>query len=79
MSQFTRIRLYGTLGLFALGASAAAAAPATAVPPNIVLVMADDQGWGDMAYAGHPHLQTRHFDALAREGVRFDRFDGRPR
>ena len=45
-----------------------------AEPPNIVLVMADDQGWGDMAYNGHPHLKTPHFDALAKEGVRFDRF-----
>ncbi|MBL9129747.1 MAG: sulfatase-like hydrolase/transferase, partial [Verrucomicrobiaceae bacterium] len=43
-------------------------------PPNIVLVMADDQGWGDMAYNGHPQLKTPHFDALAREGVRFDQF-----
>lgn len=45
-----------------------------AEPPNIILVMADDQGWGDMAYNGHPHLQTPNFDALAREGIRFDRF-----
>jgi len=43
-------------------------------PPNIVLVMADDQGWGDMAYNGHPQLKTPNFDALAREGVRFDQF-----
>lgn len=42
--------------------------------PNIVLVMADDQGWGDMAYNGHPRLKTPNFDALAREGVRFDQF-----
>lgn len=26
--------------------------------PNIVLIMADDQGWGDVGYNGHPHLQT---------------------
>ena len=43
-------------------------------PPNIVLVMADDQGWGDMAYNGHPKVQTPNFDAMAREGVRFDQF-----
>lgn len=43
-------------------------------PPNVVLLMADDQGWGDMAYNGHPHLKTPHFDALAREGIRFDQF-----
>lgn len=42
--------------------------------PNIVLVMADDQGWGDMAYNGHPTLQTPHFDEMARTGLRFDRF-----
>ncbi len=41
---------------------------------NIILVMADDQGWGDMAYNGHPVLQTPHFDNLAATGLRFDRF-----
>ena len=42
--------------------------------PNVVLCMADDQGWGDMAYNGHPVLKTPHFDAMAAEGLRFDRF-----
>lgn len=42
--------------------------------PNIVLVMADDQGWGDMGYNGHPQVKTPNFDALAKEGVRFDQF-----
>ncbi len=42
--------------------------------PNIILCMADDQGWGDMAYNGHPVLQTPNFDAMAAEALRFDRF-----
>ncbi|MFT5468828.1 MAG: arylsulfatase A-like enzyme [Verrucomicrobiales bacterium] len=42
--------------------------------PNIVLVMADDQGWGDMAYNGDPLLKTPNFDSAAAEGLRFDRF-----
>lgn len=42
--------------------------------PNIILVMADDQGWGDMAYQGHPVLQTPNFDAAAEAGLRFNRF-----
>ncbi|MEE2714016.1 MAG: sulfatase-like hydrolase/transferase [Planctomycetota bacterium] len=42
--------------------------------PHIVLVMADDQGWGDMAYNGHPVLKTPNFDAAAASGLRFDRF-----
>jgi len=42
--------------------------------PNIVLVMADDQGWGDMSYNGHPVLKTPNFDEAAAAGLRFDRF-----
>ncbi len=42
--------------------------------PNMVLCMADDQGWGDMAYNGHPVLKTPNFDAMAAESLRFDRF-----
>lgn len=42
--------------------------------PNIVLVMADDLGWGDMAYNGHPVIKTPNFDEAAATGLRFDRF-----
>ncbi|MFV1966777.1 MAG: sulfatase-like hydrolase/transferase [Pirellulaceae bacterium] len=46
----------------------------SAEKPNIILVMADDQGWGDMAYNGHPILKTPNFDEAAATGLRFDRF-----
>ena len=42
--------------------------------PNIILCMADDQGWGEMGYYGHPELKTPVFDEMAAGGVRFDRF-----
>lgn len=42
--------------------------------PNIVLCMADDQGWGDVAYNGHPRLKTPTLDAMATSGLRFNRF-----
>lgn len=45
-----------------------------AVPPNIILIMADDQGWSDVVYNGHPHLKTPHLDAMAQNGVVFSRF-----
>ena len=42
--------------------------------PNIILVMADDMGWGQTGYNGHPILQTPNLDAMAAAGLRFDRF-----
>lgn len=42
--------------------------------PNILLVMADDMGYGDMGCAGHPYVKTPHIDRLAREGTMFKDF-----
>ena len=42
--------------------------------PNVVLVMADDQGWGQTGYYNHPILKTPNLDAMAANGLRFDRF-----
>ena len=43
-------------------------------PPNVVLIMADDQGWGDTGYNGHPELKTPNLDDLAKNGLRLNRF-----
>lgn len=45
-----------------------------AVRPNVVLLMADDLGWGDTGYNGHPVLATPSLDAMSAAGLRFDRF-----
>ena len=45
-----------------------------AARPNIVLVMADDMGWGQTGYYNHPVLKTPNLDAMAAGGLRFDRF-----
>ncbi len=47
---------------------------ATAERPNVVLVMADDMGWGQTGYYNHPVLRTPNLDAMASAGLRFDRF-----
>ena len=42
--------------------------------PNILLVVADDLGWGDVSMNGRDSWQTPNIDRLAREGTRFTRF-----
>ncbi len=42
--------------------------------PNIILCMADDQGWGDVGYNAHPKLKTPTLDAMAASALRFNRF-----
>ncbi|MFP6767261.1 MAG: sulfatase-like hydrolase/transferase, partial [Planctomycetaceae bacterium] len=49
------------------------AAPA-AGKPNIVVILTDDQGWGDLSLNGNKNLSTPNIDSLARAGTRFDRF-----
>ena len=46
----------------------------TASNPNFVLVMTDDQGWGQTSYYNHPVLKTPELDKMAASGLRFDRF-----
>ncbi len=43
-------------------------------PPNVVLVLADDLGYGDLSIQGHPLIRTPHIDRLAREGQRWTSF-----
>lgn len=42
--------------------------------PNIILIMTDDQGWGDVSYNGHPYLKTPNLDQMVRDGIEFTRF-----
>lgn len=42
--------------------------------PHIILVMADDMGWGQTGYRNHSLLKTPHLDEMAANGLRFERF-----
>ncbi|EON77961.1 Arylsulfatase [Lunatimonas lonarensis] len=46
--------------------------------PNVVIILADDQGWGDLSHSGNRNLSTPHIDQLAIQGVSFDRFYVQP-
>jgi arylsulfatase len=54
------------------------AVAARAVPPNIVLVMIDDMGYGDLSCHGSPFIRTPHLDGLHRTGVRLTDFHVAP-
>ncbi|MCA9258007.1 MAG: arylsulfatase [Planctomycetales bacterium] len=47
---------------------------ASAERPNLILIVTDDQGWGDMSCHGNPILQTPHMDALKAQGAEMTRF-----
>jgi arylsulfatase A-like enzyme len=47
---------------------------ATAEPRNIVVIFADDLGYGDLSCYGHPTIRTPQLDRMAREGMRFTQF-----
>lgn len=68
----TRARFFSVLYVFVGMISATIAAAAER--PNIVLCMADDQGWGDVSYYGHKVLKTPVLDEMAASGLRLDRF-----
>ena len=42
--------------------------------PNIILIMTDDQGWGDVGYNGNTLIKTPNLDTMAKEGIQFNRF-----
>lgn len=42
--------------------------------PNVLVILADDQGWGDLSVHGNKNLSTPNIDSLARDGAIFDRF-----
>jgi len=56
------------IALLAFGLSASAR------QPNVVIIFADDLGYGDLGCYGHPTIRTPHLDRMASEGIRFTQF-----
>ncbi len=50
------------------------AEPEKRKPPNVVIIFADDLGYGDLGCYGHPTIATPNLDRMAREGLRFTQF-----
>ena len=56
--------------IMCLAAISLCAAATSATPPNVILVITDDQGYGDMSCHGNPTLKTPNMDRLHAESVR---------
>ncbi|HWB06050.1 MAG TPA: arylsulfatase [Verrucomicrobiales bacterium] len=64
--------------LFFCSASVLFAGPLAGRKPNIIFILTDDQGYGDLSCHGNPLLKTPNIDRLHREGVRFTDFQVSP-
>jgi arylsulfatase A len=71
------IVLAGALGVRTMMAADVRAQTAKC-PPNFIIILADDQGYGDLGSYGHPTLRTPNIDRLAAEGQRWTSFYAAP-
>jgi len=62
------------LKFFTIGVLFLGALPATQAAPNLLIILTDDQGYGDLSLHGNPYIETPNLDRLGKEGVQFDRF-----
>ncbi|MCR4414607.1 MAG: sulfatase-like hydrolase/transferase, partial [Thermoguttaceae bacterium] len=76
-SEYFRVALVA-VSLWTLGTASAPAAQSdhrvSPAPPNVVLILADDLGWGDLSCYGNERLRTPNLDRLARQGTLFTQF-----
>jgi arylsulfatase A-like enzyme len=70
-------RIFSILAILFLIVACRLIIPATIAAeerPNIVMILTDDQGWGDLSLNGNTNLSTPRIDSIAKEGAQFDRF-----
>lgn len=75
MSRHRLLRVTGLGCALALISSCVHTPPSNrAAPPNFVLVLTDDLGWGEAGFRGHPWLETPELDAMAASAMELTRF-----
>jgi arylsulfatase A-like enzyme len=78
MKRRTAVRTVTALLAYAVITAPAVAAQPAASRPNVVLIITDDVGYGDIGSYGAPDIKTPNIDRLAREGVRLTDFYAAP-
>src|SRR5947207_12411249 len=74
MEKIMSLRRIGPAAIIVGAALLAAPLARCAERSNIIVILADDQGWGDLSVHGNPNLSTPNIDSLARAGARFEHF-----
>jgi N-acetylgalactosamine-6-sulfatase len=69
-----QVLLCGLIVCFCIGFASPALWAAAPAKPNVVFILADDLGYGDLACYGHPHIRTPNLDKLAGGGTLFTQF-----
>lgn len=75
--EFSKIQIYIFLAIFFISCEQKQG-QAVWRKPNIILILADDQGWGDLSFNGNSNLNTPHIDAIAENGTSFQNFYVQP-
>ncbi|WP_417734067.1 sulfatase [Rosistilla oblonga] len=65
--------LFTFVAVCSFGLTRSSHAADTTTPPNIVMLISDDQAWGDYSFMGHDAIQTPNLDRLAKQSVLFRR------
>lgn len=73
-----RMRIQNAVALWAVVFVLMGTTWVTGRSPNVILIMTDDQGYGDIGAHGHPFLKTPHLDRLHEESVRWTNFHVSP-
>lgn len=66
--------LFSAVVFSLVSGSVAMAASKPVTPPNVIFILADDLGWGDLSCYGHDRLRTPRLDRLAKQGTLFTQF-----
>ena len=69
-------RKYLILGTTILGLGLLKAEGAKLQKPNVIIILTDDQGYGDIAVNGNKVIHTPNMDKIAHDGVRFTNYHG---
>ncbi len=80
MNPFQGLKIWGMILLFVVSCKKAIKEEVAlkGTKPNIILIMADDQGWGDLSSSGNNNLNTPNIDAIGQNGVSFVNFFVQP-